>query len=320
MSQPLVSVAMIVYNHEAFLSQAIESILCQKTDFDFEIIISEDCSTDGSRAIIKSYAEEYSAIIKPIYNEQNLGMQKNFGQCLNACTGKYIATLEGDDYWTDIYKLQKQKDFLEANPDFTMCFSAIDTQNELGLTKIRNYSPPSGKEVINIEDIIETYSNCFIATATLFFRNILPDPMPMFFYKAFGGDISLHLFLTNQGKAKFLNEKTAVYRVHQGGIMQTKKFIMGGERNAFDLFDNFNDYTNGKYHEQIKKVLFPISQTLLMYGSGLLKGKERRDHIFRMLKGYNKYRPSFNFKEIAYYNVVLFFPLVLKIHKFLSKK
>src|SRR5271157_2282730 len=112
----LVSVFMITYNHEKFVGQAIESIVTQKVNFDFELIIGEDCSTDNTLDICNKYAKQYPDIIKLFPSEKNYGMMGNTVRVLYACTGKYIAMCEGDDYWCDPYKLQKQIDFLEANP------------------------------------------------------------------------------------------------------------------------------------------------------------------------------------------------------------
>ena len=111
MNKPLLSIASITYNHEQFIAQAIESWLMQKTSFEIEIIIGEDCSTDNTRAIIEKYRKLHPDLIKLIISESNVGMMPNFIRTLAACRGKYIALCEGDDYWTDPYKLQKQVDF-----------------------------------------------------------------------------------------------------------------------------------------------------------------------------------------------------------------
>jgi len=107
MEDTVISICTLTYNHEKFISKAIESALEQKCSYKIEMIISDDCSTDNTVEIIKEYAAKYPGIIKPIFNAKNLGPKKNNVQCLTACTGKYIAGLEGDDYWTDTYKLHK---------------------------------------------------------------------------------------------------------------------------------------------------------------------------------------------------------------------
>src|SRR5687768_16687744 len=111
-----VSVAMITYNHEAFVAQAIESVLMQKTDFDFELVIGEDCSTDKTREIVNGYKSKYGERIRVLLPAKNLGINRNLKQTLLACQGRYIALLEGDDYWTSSLKLQKQVNFLDTHP------------------------------------------------------------------------------------------------------------------------------------------------------------------------------------------------------------
>ena len=114
------SIIMLVYNHERFIAQALESVLMQKTDFEYELIIGEDCSSDGSREIIRSYEKRFEGKMKPLYRDTNMGMAGNLMDCLMRCTGQYIAVLEGDDFWTDDKKLQKQAAFLDEHPEYVM--------------------------------------------------------------------------------------------------------------------------------------------------------------------------------------------------------
>ena len=122
MSKMKVSVCIITYNHARFIGQALESALMQKTNFDYEIVIGEDCSTDNTGLICKKYAEMYPDKIRLLQNDKNLGVIENFKRTLYACKGEYVALLEGDDYWTDELKLQKQVDFLESNRDYAIVF------------------------------------------------------------------------------------------------------------------------------------------------------------------------------------------------------
>ena len=119
--QATVSVAMITYNHEQFIAQAIESVLMQETAFVVELVIGEDCSTDGTRRIVQAYAAKYPNVIRALLPEKNLGMARNYQAVWQACGGKYIAWLEGDDYWRTPQKLQKQVALMEANPHYSMC-------------------------------------------------------------------------------------------------------------------------------------------------------------------------------------------------------
>src|ERR1700683_5373651 len=121
---PLVSVHMVTYNHEKYIAQAIESVLLQKTKFDFELVIGEDFSDDNTRNIIKTFVLNNPGKINALLHPYNLGLdgKNNSVETLKNCNGKYVALCEGDDFWTDPYKLQKQIDFLEENTDFSICF------------------------------------------------------------------------------------------------------------------------------------------------------------------------------------------------------
>ena len=325
MSEPDIFIIMFTYNHEKYIAKAIEGVLMQNTSYKYKLFIGEDSSTDNTRSICVSYAEKYPDKIEVVSTKQN-NIKENARNIWDACFksgAKYVAICEGDDYWIDPDKLQKQVDFLEKNNDYSICFTSIAVVDEL---ENKNYVPAAFLNFINdtytVEDIIfhPPDKPLSLPMMTWVFRNVLPNPMPEFYLNALQGDTVLSLLLGDKGKFKFLPEKTAAYRQHSGGITKSKEFQLRFDRSMFDLFDSFNEYTHHKYHEVIKKRLYPLSQSLLMYGSSFLKGKERRKHILRMIIGYNKYRPSFNAKEIAYYNMVLFFPFVLKIHKFLSKK
>ena len=119
---PILSVITIAYNHEHYIRRCIESVLMQQVNFPIEFIIADDCSTDGTRAICEEYAAKYPGIIRLISSDHNVGAVENEQRAFLAAKGKYIATCEGDDYWTDPLKLQKQVDFLESHPDYSVCF------------------------------------------------------------------------------------------------------------------------------------------------------------------------------------------------------
>lgn len=127
--QPLVTVRTSTYQHGAFIRQCIEGVLMQKTAFPFEFIIGEDFSTDGTRQIVFEYAQRYPNVIRVITADYNVGMKANGTRCMRRARGKYIALCEGDDYWTDPLKLQKQVDFLEANLEYSVCCGAYESLN-----------------------------------------------------------------------------------------------------------------------------------------------------------------------------------------------
>src|SRR5580704_17934239 len=124
------SVATITYNHEQFIGQAIESVLAQKVNFDYEVVIGEDCSTDGTRAVILDFQRRYPDRIVASFRERNIGAMRNAEATFAACRGEYVALLEADDYWTCEVKLQKQVDFMDAHPDCAICCSRAQVANE----------------------------------------------------------------------------------------------------------------------------------------------------------------------------------------------
>ncbi len=139
MTEPLVSVKMITYNHAPFIAQAIEGVLQQKTNFPFELVIGEDCSTDGTREIVHEYQTKYPGIIRVITSDKNVGMKTNGLRTLKACRGKYIAFCEGDDYWQSPHKLQKQVDYLEDNRDCGLVYSSYDVYHVTDKKTIKDF-------------------------------------------------------------------------------------------------------------------------------------------------------------------------------------
>ena len=206
---PLVSIRCLVYNHEPYLRQCLEGFVMQKTNFPFEAIVHDDASTDGSAAIIREYAEKYPDIIKPIYETENQ-YSKRDGSIRRIMDehmrGKYIAMCEGDDYWIDPQKLQKQVDFMEANPEYSMCFHKAkvvsddakgeDLYNHL---QERDYSA---------NEILKKWS---VPTASVLCRKEYWDLRPQdsrFIY----GDIVVFLSMATQGKIRCLGDEMSVYR------------------------------------------------------------------------------------------------------------
>ncbi|NWF49023.1 MAG: glycosyltransferase [Ignavibacteriaceae bacterium] len=224
---PLVSIQMITYNHVSYIGQAIESVLMQKTNFPIELVIGEDCSTDGTREIVFDYAKKYPEIIRIITSEKNVGIHENGIRTLLSCTGKYIALLEGDDYWTDPYKLQKQVDFLEANPDYGMVYTDYDIlyerKNPVTLKARNKYywgkkEPPSGNifEELLKGNFIRTLTVCF---RKKYFENALNQGL--FKNDWLQQDLIIWLEIGYYSKVKYLNKSMATYRNHQSGISRT---------------------------------------------------------------------------------------------------
>jgi len=261
---PVVSVCCTTYNHENYISDAIDSFLMQETDFPFEIIIRDDCSTDKTASIIRQYAEEYPNIIKPIYEAENQFSKgvKPMPIVYKKAVGKYFALCEGDDYWTDPLKLQIQVDFLENNDEYVITYTSVEAFDENG--NINNYV---GGATRNLESI-ELQKAASINTLTACFRNVIKEFPPEFQRTQFG-DLFLWSLLGAHGKGKFLKDiKPARYRVHDGGVFSKKSnlqqwemvritfsslFIYYLRRNNFNLSNYFykqslgyNSLLNGK--------------------------------------------------------------------------
>jgi glycosyltransferase involved in cell wall biosynthesis len=216
----LVSVWMVTYNHENYIRQSIESVLSQKTTFPFEIIIGEDCSTDGTRDIIRQLELQFPDIIKPIYHEKNVGANRNaYEYCLPKLRGKYVACLEGDDYWNDPLKLQKQVDFLINNPDVVLTFHNVDVVNEQNeiLKKGQSIVEP---KLYNWKDIFHIH----VPTLSVVFRNVLNN-FPSDVIKAYNADTFLFGYLSSYGNAANLGFVGATYRQNAGGIYSKNKPI-----------------------------------------------------------------------------------------------
>lgn len=250
---PVVSVLMITYNHEKYIVQAIESALMQKTNFKFEIVIGEDCSTDKTREIVLEYKAKHSDTIKLQLQEKNVGMMQNFIDTLKVCTGKYIALLEGDDYWIDPYKLQKQVDFLEANPDCSLCFHPskyirADNPDKYFIKKPKRI--PSDKK-FGIRDVI-LGGGGFMATNSMVFLKEYINERPGWFDTAPVGDYPLMLLLASKGNIGYKDEVMSVYRMMASNswslTMLEKNKRTKYYQEVFKMLNNFDEWTQRRYH------------------------------------------------------------------------
>jgi glycosyltransferase involved in cell wall biosynthesis len=247
--KPLVSVDIITYNHEKFINESLDSVLMQITNFVFEIVICDDYSNDNTRNILLEYYKKYPEKIILRFNNQNVGLSNNYFDNKKACRGKYIAILEGDDYWTDPYKLQKQVDFMETHPEFSMCFA-----NALEVFDFNNWEHESKvfSKVENREyNGSEILSEWIIATATVLYRNNINynfKYLDRFIYY----DTPLFLKLCEAGKIWGMKDLMVVYRRHVNAI--TCSGLEKEDKNKILLHLTAIDKSfNRKYHSIIKK-------------------------------------------------------------------
>jgi len=221
MNIPLVSIACITYNQEKYITQTIEGFLCQKTTFPIEIIIHDDASTDDTPKIVEKYVKTNADLIFPIYQQVNqfsLGNKPLTSYVLPDCRGRYIAICEGDDYWTDPYKLQKQIDFMEYHPELSMCFtnsSIVDENNTI--TKVSRLDDDRKRNLSQL-DII---SGLVPPTNTIVMRNIGKEALEHL-PTVVNGDILLSALMTEHGDAGYIDEVTACYRIHDQGVWSGK--------------------------------------------------------------------------------------------------
>jgi len=216
--QPVLSVCCITYNHENYIAEALDSFLMQETNFPFEVIVRDDCSIDQTAMIIRDYANQYPDIIKPIYeaeNQYSKGVSPT-SVVFKKTKGDYIAICEGDDYWTDKNKLQKQVDFLRNNPDFVITYTDSQPFNEKGFIK-EGYGGAT-KDLSSVELMKATS----LYTLTTCFRNVVRE-LPEEFKFLSVRDIVIWSLLGKYGKGKYLSDiKPAAYRVHDGGVFSKK--------------------------------------------------------------------------------------------------
>ena len=226
-SVPLVSISCLTYQHAHYIAKAIDGFLMQKTTFSIEILIHDDASTDNTANIIREYEAKYPEIIKPIYETENQWLKGKRGSAIfnfPRARGKYIALCEGDDYWTDPYKLQKQVDFLENNPEFVMSFHRVKVLrgSEFFDDYITKERIPKGRDTFDTYDL--SFGN-FIHTVSVVFRNVKGAYVDnKVLIKSSIGDYVLYLYLSLHGKIKLLNDCMGVYRVHAGGIWSEKNY------------------------------------------------------------------------------------------------
>lgn len=263
------TVVTTTYNQEKYIREAIEGILMQKTNFPFQIVISDDCSTDSTREIIENYRKKYPEQIKLIENEKNLGAMGNFINTLSKVKGtEYVALCDGDDFWTDKNKLQKQVDFLEKNKDFSICFhrSRLFYQNK---EKEEEIIPKNIKDITTIEDLVE--ENYIIANSVVYrwaFNN--EDLKEIFPENIVPGDYYVNLLHAQNGKIKMFNEIMSSYRKHEEGMWweadndtQEKFILKYGKKmlNFYNAADKNMKLPKDAFYKQRKYIIYSMIVT-----------------------------------------------------------
>lgn len=265
----LVSICCLVYNHEKYLRKCLDGFIMQKTTFKYEVLIHDDASTDHSTDIIREYEKKYPDIIKPIYqteNQYSKGKHIWWEYQFPASLGKYIALCEGDDYWSDEHKLQKQFNALENNKDCVLCAHRVRFVTENG-----NYTNRSLPAIVNKSIVIS--EECWIKmicntpylfqTSSYFFRKdiigkYLGD-LPEFIKKANVGDTPLMLLLATEGKCCYIEKEMSCYRLNSVSSwtrsMKSKITQKIHVDKSKEYLCEYNQYTNKKYSEEISNYI-----------------------------------------------------------------
>ena len=287
---PLVSIVCLTFNHQNFLRSALDGFLMQKTDFSFEVLVHDDASVDGTTEILASYAARYPGIIFPVIRKENLystgtTLYEIYTRHVFPLTrGRYIAICEGDDYWTDPAKLQKQVDFLEQNPDFTVCFHNVGILED-GSINDRQHKENTGgildrQHRFELKELIKAN---FIPNCSVVYRK-QEQPYPGNFDKILLPDWPLHIIHATHGNIKYLDEIMAVHRIHAGGIWNG---LSTGRQNeaVWGFLTALLEYLGKDYHQLIisafelyraDHLIFPAQD---FYTAGVTYGLEQNQHL-----------------------------------------
>ena len=227
-----VTVCIITYNHERYIEQALDSVLAQITDFKFQIVIADDNSSDGTSSILLRYAEEFSDRISLLLQDHNQGPARNFNDLMAYPNSPYISYLEGDDYWTDERKLQLQYDCVVNNPTIALVYTDAYRLLNGALVEFYQESKPS-EFPMDLFQFLDSGLTTVPSCTSFIRRDVIQDfikAWPSLEKNLFHGDFLLWCIAGKHGKLSFLNTKTAVYRVHQSGIVRSTPMSVTLER------------------------------------------------------------------------------------------
>ncbi|MDR1701144.1 MAG: glycosyltransferase [Sporomusaceae bacterium] len=280
MNEKKLTIVCPTYNQEIFIGQTLQSFVMQKTKYHFEVIVSDDCSTDGTAEIVRQYAKQYPEIIKPIFRKKNLGFGKS-GNCittLSSANTEYVLICEGDDYFDDPLKIEKQLNFLEENPGYTICFHPVKVIFEhLNIPDtifpyLRECSPKEREKLFTFASLL--VKGNYISTNSVMYRwlfrgrkkitDVFPqDIMP--------GDYFLHLLHAREGKIGFIDEVMATYRRHSGGMWiddmgnEEALYLKCGEKQLNFFVQVAKTFLEGEAAQQYrKKAVYNFAVELLL--------------------------------------------------------
>jgi glycosyltransferase involved in cell wall biosynthesis len=242
---------MLTYDHASFVEQAVASVLAQEAPFRYELVIGEDCSSDGTRNVVTDLQARYPDRIRVLLPQRNLGMHANFLQTLAACRGEYIALLEGDDYWTASRKLVRQVELLESHPEYAICFHDARIERNGHVQRDETFGPAAHGHVFDLTDLL---SRCFIPTCSAMFRRGLVSAFPDWMSDLGMLDWPLFILNAQYGKIVYVPEAMAVYRIHGGGTWSSRK-AAARIREEIKLLGHVNRFLECRYEDQIRREL-----------------------------------------------------------------
>ena len=242
----------------------------QKTDFAYEILLHDDASTDNSAEILREYEAKYPDVVKPIYqteNQYSKSIPVSFTYQYPRAKGKYIALCEGDDYWIDPYKLQKQVDYMESHPDCTFCFTNGYIEDQAKGGERRDFLPYNARDAVFYEDVSriytldDMYQMSFVPTAScLYPREVFLKAKEYLSTACPTGDLRIRLYMTSYGYAYYLNDKTCVYRQNVPNSAMTgwkkydRKKVRAHTKKIIDMISRLDEITEYKYSDGLYKI------------------------------------------------------------------
>lgn len=275
--RPKVSVSLITYNHAQFIARSIESALSQRTDFDFEIVIGDDLSTDGTTEIVGEFARKFPGKIRVVPHDRNLGLVKNAINNIRMCKGEYIALLEGDDYWTDPEKLQMQANLLDQNPNLAFCVTnSVNYFQDTGKSDVLYHKPLPDQFDLSFFLI----NNVNLANNTKMFRsNSMPAQLPTWYYNYHVWDWLLHIFMAEKGDIGYIHQTTLLYNRHSNAFI----INLPAEKNLKDglrIMEQMNVYFKGRFAEVWDRTWWNHEELALI----ALRKKQYRAFLIEALK------------------------------------
>lgn len=312
----MVSVCCITYNQENFIKEALNGFLMQKVDFPIEIVIGDDSSTDSTKEILKDYQKQNPETIRLILREHNLGVMGNFSQTINACSGKYIALCEGDDYWIDPNKLQQQVDFMETHPVCSLCCHKVQVKYEGHEEKNHLFPDLTGNQIFTREEMHGKYIS---ATCSVMFRREKIKDLVHYLDGFKVGDIPLFFFCLELGSFGYIDQVMGTYRKNADSYWNPHY-----EEYRFPvLFDTFT---------KIKKKLKirgsqGLNRQISFYALGLLEKfydeknyKHMRQVVKKSVGSFFSVTKKWRRNRLIKFSLIAFFPKIVSIYQYLRKK